>query len=906
MFHQVAVMRRGRVFVGAVGCLAAMAGAQESHWAFLPLPAKIEVPAGDGAPIDRFVRAAWAERGVLASGAAPALRWLRRVAFDLTGLPPTLAQIERLGGDDRPEVRASLVDEMLASRAFGEAMARPWLDAARYADSYGYQSDQLSPTWPYRDWVVRAFNSNLPYDAFLTWQIAGDLLPEATREQRLATAFNRLHRMTNEGGSIEQEWRNEYVADRVHTMGTAVLGLTLECARCHDHKTDPITQREYYSLHAYFNSIDEWGMYHDSSRVPTPALLLPTAEQEERGELLQRAADAAALRYAKAVGVVSAGRPATDPIAHYDPGAAADNGQVPNLARGRPGQSGGNQRVDVDGRRGLRLSGDDAVQLPGLGRFPMGKPFVIEFDLWLPEGLDDAILCHRSGGTDVGYHGVEVRIMEGRPEFRWTRFWPGNALAVRGAPLPRESWFTLRVAYDGTLGVEGMALAVVPGAGEADAVVERIVVRDRMTKLPQHGGDGLAIGERFRDTGLVGAVLGEVRIWDRVASTAADGAEAEQARATLSGARHALFRERTGWREISVMEDMPEARPAFLLARGDYDAPVDDADRARRVVPAALGSPEVAPADRLALARWLTAPDHPLTARVAVNRFWHHFFGRGLVPTVGDFGVAGDRPTHADLLDWVARDFVDGGWDVKALCRAIVLSEAYGRDSRGDRSVDPDNVWLGRGPSRRLSAEALRDLALDAAGVLDRALGGAPVSPYQPANYWRQANSMSPGYRQSVGADLYRRSLYTVWKRTAPMPNMVLLDAPGREVACARRQPTSTPLQALVLLNDVQFAEAARLMGARAWEDAGEGGVEVAIDMLLRRLAGRPAERRELRVLGELFDACRAEFAADIEAAKAVATVGAAEAVSLDPADAAAMAAVAQAAFNLDATVWLR
>ena len=471
--------------------LAAPVSAQEPHWAFRPLPEHTEVPVGDGHPIDRFVRAAWGERGVAVSGPAPALRWLRRVAFDLTGLPPTLAQIERVSAGDGAATRAAMVDELLASTAFGEAMAVPWLDAARYADSYGYQSDQLTPTWPYRDWVVAAFNRNLRYDAFLRWQVAGDQLPGATREQRLATAFNRLHRMTNEGGSIEAEWRTEYVADRVHTLGTAVMGLTLECARCHDHKTDPISQREYYSLHAYFNSIDEWGMYHDSSRVPTPALLLPTAEQERRGAVLAQVAESAAERYAAEVGVVADRRPGVDPVAHYELGEVAADGSIANRAGGKPGKAGaGNQVMEVGGRRGLRLSGDDAVQLPGLGRFPMEKPFVIELDLWLPEELDDAILCHRSGGTDVGYHGMEVRIAQRRPEFRWTRFWPGNALAIRGAVLPREEWFTLRVAYDGTLGVDGMAVAVVVGD---EVSVERVVVRAEMTKLPGHGGDGLAI-----------------------------------------------------------------------------------------------------------------------------------------------------------------------------------------------------------------------------------------------------------------------------------------------------------------------------------------------------------------------------------------------------------------------------
>lgn len=942
---------------------AATGARYEPHWSFVPLPADVPVP-GKGAvdwarsDLDRFVLARLTDEGLTPTPEAQPLRWLRRATYDLTGLPPTPEAAAALSEDPSEAGYEQAVEQLLASPAFGERMATPWLDAARYADSYGYQSDQLSPTWPYRDWVVRAFNQNLPYDEFLTWQIAGDLLSEATpglaphvaRDQRLATAFNRLHRMTNEGGSIEAEWRNEYVADRVHTLGSAVLGLSLECARCHDHKYDPLPQADYYSLYAYFNSIDEYGMYHDSSRVPTPSLLLPTADQAARlAELEQAVVDAqgalaearisARARFAAWLASEDAAHGELPGlVGHYplDELEGESELQLANLAApDSPGHSTGENAI-VEGRFGqaLRFTGDDVAEFPKLcSGFPPDQPFTLSLWLNVPASLDEAVLLHRSSGTDVGFHGLELSLEESGLFFAFARFWPGNAIAVGGPDLPRDRWVHLAATYDGSFDATGMRLYVDGERGER-------ILRNELTKLPGQGGDGLSAGQRFRDWGLRDSALDELRVFDRALAPlevrelavagvltaaveagdeeqlfpyylAAFDAEFRQARAQLSVAKKTVFEHRTTFTEVPVMRELETPRPAHTLKRGDYAAPRTSENLAPRRTPKALPAPVEPPADRLGLARWLTAPDHSLTARVAVNRLWMIFFERGLVATPEDFGLQSEPPSHPELLDWLARHFVASGWDVKALCAEIVLSATYRQDSTLRPELqerDPVNALLARGPSGRLASEMIRDTALFAAGLLDRELGGPPVSPYQPPGLWRESNTMSPAYAQSVGTGLYRRSLYTVWKRTSPIPNMSVFDSPTREVGCSRRQRTNTPLQALVLLNDVQFVEAARVLAERMLREA----PEAPIAALFSRLTGRLPRESEAAVLLELFTDQRAAFLADPDGVAAL--LGAGErplsepfiASAPDRAELAALTIVAQVTANLDATVWKR
>jgi len=924
----------------------------EAHWALTPLPARVPVPvvkdrAWPRGDLDRFVLARLEAEGLRPSPPAAPADWLRRVTLDLTGVPPTPEEVDAFVADAGAGARERVVDRLLASPRYGERMAIPWLDVARYADSYGYQSDQLCTTWPYRDWVVRALNENLPYDQFLTWQLAGDLLPQATREQRLATAFNRLHRMTNEGGSVPEEWRLEGVADRVHTFGTAFLGLTFECARCHDHKYDAITQRDYYGLSAFFNNIDEHGLYDRADILPSPSLLLPTPEQEAAAAEARRTAALAEEALAQtrvnrepAFREWLAARPPAvlaDQTGAFD-FEQLDGARVPNRV---PGAVRHGQTADVvplvEGPTGkaAALDGENNVHFPDLGRFTRHTPFTIAFRLKDPRvAAEPAVVFQACSGTDAGPHGYDLMLEKGRLSARLFRHWPGNAIGVQTrAEVAKDRWTHVAVTYDGSSRAAGLKIYL----DGRPAALE--ILRDRLQKGT--GVHTLTFGQRFRDRGFKGGLLDDVALFERAltplevahlhdgrslaAALAAPAgheaalrdyyfsavdSETRRARAALANARQRVWATEDPQVEVAVMEEMPEPRPAHVLARGQYDAPKSEANQVGRITPASLPPfPADAPRDRLGLARWLTQPDHPLTARVAVNRVWGLLFGTGLVETAENFGSQGRLPSHPELLDWLAREFVTSGWDQKKLVRTLVLSATYGQASarRPDLAArDPRNLLLARGPSHRLSAEAIRDTALFAAGLLDERRGGPPVSPYQPGDLWREANTMSPAYRQSVGGDLYRRSLYSVWKRTAPLPNALAFDAVSREVCVARRQTTATPLQALVLLNDVQFVEAARVLAERARREGGETA-EARVRYAFRRLAGRAPTAEEVRLLLDLHAGQQAHFAAaPAQAAKLIALGDRKADPALPAPDVAALTVVAQAIMNMDAVVWKR
>ncbi|HZM05220.1 MAG TPA: DUF1549 domain-containing protein, partial [Candidatus Saccharimonadales bacterium] len=679
----------------------------QPHWAFIPPAHLVAVPRVKNRKwprneIDRFILARLEKEGLKPSPEADKSRWLRRVTYDLTGLPPASEEIDAFLADKSKAAYETVVDRLLASPHFGQRMAVPWLDAVRYADSYGYQSDQLCPTWPYRDWVVNAFNRNLPYNEFLTEQLAGDLLKKPTRADRLATAFNRLHRQTGEGGSIEEEWRIEYSADRVQTFSSAFLGLTFECARCHDHKFDPLLQRDYYSLTAFFNSIDEYGLYNDAAHVPTPSLLLPTPEQEKA---MRATADALVVKkkdFRKALAAadgsfqswmqrtnLSAEIPGL--VAHFTFDALARTNLLTNEVTGVSGSDsiGGNLLVPGKFGQAVQFTGDDVIAFTNLlGSVQPWDQYSVSFWLRLPEALTNAVIFHRSDGTDVGFHGVELSLEDGRLFFVIKRFWPGNAIAIRSLQtVPRDQWDQLGVSYDGSGSADGMQLFINGQAASSE------IVRNHLYKSPENNGSGLDFGARFRSPGLKGALLDELRIYNRPLAPlqfaqlfdghslndalTAKNAQALRpvylaafdpgvaaARTARAQAVKAFLETRNPVEETSVMEELPQPRPTYVLARGRYDAPKTDATRVTRSTPSALPPfPADAPRNRLGLAQWLTAPDHPLTARVAVNHFWQMIFGRGIVSTPENFGVQGAPPTHPELLDWLARDFINSGWD---------------------------------------------------------------------------------------------------------------------------------------------------------------------------------------------------------------------------------------------------
>jgi hypothetical protein len=920
------------------------------HWSWEPVGEPV-VPTVEGLagapgtvpnPIDAFVAVRLAGAGLTPSPRASNETLLRRVSFGLTGLPPAARDLDGLLADRRPDAFARAVDRLLASPAYGERMAQDWLDLARYADTHGYQNDGTRDVSAYRDWVIDAFNQNLPYDAFLTWQLAGDLLPKPTRAQRIATAFNRLHRQTNEGGSIEEEFRTEYVADRVNTFGTAMLGVTLECARCHDHKFDAITQRDYFSLFAFFNSIDESGLYsHFTNAMPTPTLWLwPAGTQaaharvvaQQRSLERQIAALSTASR-APARGWFARARLKMPlAIAHLTFDSVTKDRtpdvrrQAMAVLRDEP------QPVTLPAGGALKFSGDNAVVLDGLREFARTDPFSIRVRLQPTERQSRAVVVHQSRAwTDAGSRGFELTLEDGRIFFGLIHFWPGNAAAVRSRePLPIGEWSDVTVTYDGSSRAAGIRLYV------DGRPVATEVVRDRLTKgigYDRAAGDRsspthpLTLGARFRDSGFRNGLVDDLQVFDdalteievagRLPVRGDDPAVLEHylarvdqpaiaLRARLRQARVRQDRLVSRVPELMVMEEMATPRPAHLLARGAYDAP---RERVERDTPASLPPfPADQPRNRLGLARWLTSRQHPLAARVAVNRIWRLHFGRGLVPTPEDLGSQGRVPTHPELLDWLAARFMDSGWDVKALHRLILSSATYQQRSDAtpdQRRRDPDNEWLARGPALRLPAEHVRDAALAASGLLTRRIGGPSVKPYQPEGLWEQAGT-GQTYVQDTGASLYRRSLYTFWRRTSPPPSLTTFDAVSREVCVARREVTATPLQSLVLLNDPQFVEAARVLAERLVREFPVDGAARHHEAF-RRLIGRAPDADEAAIVARAFDEQRRLYAADTAGARALLGVGASPHDERLPAvDVAATTAVASLIMNFDAFVVAR
>lgn len=916
----------------------------EQHWAYQPIR-PVPTRSGLGNSVDYFIDREIKQRNLTPAATSTRRAWIRRASYDLTGLPPTQADIAAFISDKSPKAKENVVDRLLASTAFGEHTSVAWLDIARYGDSYGYQSDQLSPTWPYRDWAIRALNANMPYDEFIVNQIAGDLRPDATIETKLGTTFQRLHRMTNEGGSVAEEWRMEAVADRVRTTTTAFLGLTFECARCHDHKFDPVTQRDFYAMASFFNNVDEYGLYNQSDIVPTPSLLIPTAAQDG----LIAAAKKRVASLEASLSTQQGLTPSTSPKKMFSPGRPGLTGryrlegrngtQLPNSAPGFTEAASAPAALQstpgVKGN-GIQLDGDHAISLGQTSRIARHIPHTV--GMWVyDERVDDKtmIIFHGSAGTDVGFNGGDVTVTSGRIMARMYRHWPGNAIAVETKHRIRpKEWTHLTVTYDGSSRASGYGIFI-NGVQQ-----ETVVVRDRIWKGT--GTHAIQIGERFRERGFRGGKVDEIEVYNRAltptevswmsrgipaeaprtvdelaesdiaAYVAAHDEKRDASRKDLTDARYAVAAAEDAIREVLAMEEMPGIRPTYVLARGAYDAPTTPDRLVTRKLPAFL--PQLNPTtkpNRLDLAKWVVSPENPLTARVAVNRFWMQLFGRGIVETAEDFGVQGSRPTHPELLDWLATEFRKHNWDVKRLLRVLALSSAYGRTSnvtKLQRQQDPENKYLARGPSGRLSAEQIRDVALSISGLLDRKIGGPPVSPYQPGDLWRETNSMSPAYHESIGTDLYRRSVYSVWKRTSPMVNMLAFDAATREVCTARRPSTSTPLQAFVLMNDIQFAEAARVFAEKTLSEAQpETDPRTLLKQMFEAAVGRLPDTIELKALGSLLDNQLKHFAEQQGDAKLVASVGRYPLKMNIKRDlVAAWTMVAQAILNSDACVWKR
>ena len=916
-------------------------------WSFIPLKpvplpgkqAHSEPTAASG--IDTLISARLAKDKIVPRPEARPEALLRRASLDITGLPPSAAEVREFLKNPSPDAYEKAVDRLLASPAFGERMATDWLDVSRYADSYGFQVDHDREVWPWRDWVVSAFNRNLPFDQFVTWQLAGDLLPSPTEEQILATAFNRLHQQESEGGSVEEEYRVEYISDRVQTFGTAFLGLTFECAKCHDHKFDPITQKDFYRMFAFFDDIDESGLYSffSAADAPTPAMKLfsdeakasrPALEQKEKSALTHLKSVYSSQHTAFANWLENRGEMnIPGEVARVDFEDAKDN-RIPNRTNEKAPVTLRGENTLVEGRFGkaVQLSGDDALDIPG-GNFNRVDPFTISLWIQTPDVKERAVVLHRSKAwTDAASRGFELLIEEGKLKWSLIRFWPGDAASIRcRTQLKPGEWTHVVVSSDGSGLAAGLRIQINGEKAQVDTI------KDSLSRDINPGRESITLGERMRDRGFKKGLVDEVRVFERELSSlemlasfdrskadalfsktasglsSADRATLEEyflktqcaeyteGLARLKTARTELVALLDAQREIMVMQELPSPKKAFVLFRGQYDQRRDEvfAD-----TPESLPAfPKNRPRNRLGLAQWLTDPQHPLLARVTVNRVWQAFFGRGLVKTSDDFGSQGSQPEYQEVLDWLSGKFIESGWDIKGLVRGIALSKTYRQDSTAELRLiadDPENALLARGPRFRLPAETIRDAFLFAGGILSNKVGGAPVSPYE----------MSEAFRPSAadkGDGALRRSLYTRWRRTSPPPAMMAFDASRRAVCSAKRERTNTPLQALILLNGPQYVEAARVVGEKLQSSFGSDLRAMTEEAFLLCLSRYP-DAKEREIATSLYSEQLAHFREHPEEVESLLAIGSVpKKPGLPPAETAAATILAQALLNHDGSV---
>lgn len=907
----------------------------ENHWAFEPIPSSEEV-LGEVADfkanwaednLDRLVESQSHARGLVHSDAVDREVWLRRVTFDLTGLPPTLDERENFLSDSSDTCYDKVVTRLLGSPAYGERMAAHWLDVARYADTFGYQNDMEMQVWPWRDWVIRAFNENMPYDQFIIEQLAGDLIPGASQDQKLATAFNRLHRQTNEGGSVAEEFRLAGIADRTTTTGTAFLGLTLECCRCHDHKFDPLTQEEFYQLSAYFSDIDEFGLYaHFTRAAPTPSMpIYGQGQLEEHRRLAEKIVEAERRHDQQWAKTADFTKEVLNALVNQDLDLAPDFTDA--LEGGVPGVIG----------EAREFNGDDELKFKEAPEFGRESRYSYSFWMRLPESDKRMIVFHQSrAADDSGFRGIQFVVDNGKLEFSKIHFWPGNAVRVRTeSRVAAGVWTHVVVTHDGSGDAKGIELFVNGVRQPLDTV------RDKLSLDVRHrrewgdsdvGNVKLTLGARFRDVGFTGGQLDELKVYQR-ALTAFEikklfNATSEQTveisqedlrRHLIKGSQTMVeLREEldqlrklendfaTNLRRIMVMERDEDAGPTFILERGEYAQKTKEVESG---VPGMLAHQIPDGEDRLSLAKWIASGDNPLTARVMANRIWYLLFGRGLVRTLEDFGAQGSPPTHPLLLDYLAAGLVENDWNLHWLIREIVLSKTYQQSSdfTGDEGdlTDPDNLWLTRGPRHRLSAEQIRDLVLASSGLLVRKIGGPSVKPYQPDGLWREAGT-GKTYQTSKGEGLYRRSLYTFWRRTSPPPSMLTLDATSRESCTPRRESTTTPLQALVFLNDTQYVEAARELALSLLKSSAQPGTE-RWERLFQTLLSRNPSELELAIVNQAYQDQKALFLEEQQAVDDFLSVGEREIAQVDDRiDLATTAVIVQMMFAFDETIMKR
>jgi hypothetical protein len=946
----------------------------DPHWAFVapkrpPLP-QVKMPGWCRNPIDRFILAKLDKEGLSPSPQADRRTLIRRVSLDLTGLPPTPAEVHAFLADTKPLAYERLVDRLLASPHYGERMAVQWLDCARYADTHGFHIDSGRDMWRWRDWVIDAYNGNLPYDQFVIRQLAGDLLPNATLDERIASGFNRNHPINFEGGAIPQEYQTAYIVDRIDTTATTFMGLTMRCAQCHSHKYDPITQREYYRFYAFFNNIQESGLDGQKGNA-APFLKAPSRQQAAQlaahDAQLSTLRAAVAVRMAEAAPAVgewerkSAAGIAQSPLNLPDtPSSPAGQGVRGLLAHYRLDEGAGIHVRDAAGKqpagsfRGLpawapgpfgpaiALTGQNYVEIGPAPDLDRADSF--SYGAWIYPTSNEAGAVLSRMDDAAANHGWDIYLTSGRVYAHLIHAWESNAVRVNTKnPVPLNRWSHVFVTYDGSSKAHGVRIYVDGRPQELDYTHDSLTDTIRSTAPFTIGRrtPGSPFQGRIADVRVYARQLSEAEVADLARLGAVERALAVPAAKRTAEQRDAITRaylERTDatFRKLAadlagcqskrdaldgeipttmVMQEREKPRDTFMLIRGQYDKPGD------KVTPgtpdclpplpegARTGGGAAAPPNRLTLARWLVSPTHPLTARVAVNRLWQMVFGTGIVKTVEDFGTQGERPSHRELLDWLATEFVRTGWDQKRMMRLLVTSAAYRQSSAASpalRERDPENRLLARGPRQRLQAEFIRDQALELAGLLNPEIGGKSIKIYQPPGLWEEmafgGGFSEQTYAQDHGDKLYRRGMYIFAKRTVPPPSLETFDAPSREFCYPRRSVTNTPLQALELMNDPEYVEAARKFAERILTSGRSDASR--IDFAYLCALARPARPAERRILLHLLHEEQAAFRKDPVKADMLLSVGDSDRnFGLNMEQLAAYATVASVILNLDEVI---
>jgi hypothetical protein len=971
----------------------------KQHWSFLkvenPDIPELEEEWKRNNPIDNFIQAELLNQNLTPNPIADKERLLRRVTLDLTGLPPTIAEIDAFLKDESKDAFEKVVNRLLSTQENAERLTMEWMDIARYADSHGVSFDGYREMWPYRDWVIEAFKSNIPYSDFITKQVAGDLLPNSTAQDKLATAFYRLNPMEASAGSIQEEYRVEYVAERTATTGTAFLGLTIGCARCHDHKFDPISQKNFFQLSAFFNSVDEFGLGPtDLNRAPTLLLFKEGQTQtldsldlliQEKENELKRLQASQIKDYVAEIGEIKKieneigaysfesfekikrVKKDRNPFAEeqaeeYKKKTAKEKAKIDSLKEvakkkkkteyeevlilDKNKVSEATLGVELlDGKQGKGVAFDndfDYVSLKKVGFFDQYDAF--SASVWINPTKEETIhvknVMGNSGNFLGFYRGWEMILDSANHlSLRLIHRLPDDYIeVVTTSAVGVDRWSQVGFTYDGSGKAAGVALFI---NGEkqkieigSDKLTRSILpIEEYTSKLDTLS---LRLGKSYRlftfDPGIFKGMMDEVKIYDRMLTSVEMASLAgidKKTFPTSTAKEYYLEKEKSGIalrneirdlrkkkisllggvQEVMVMEDMPEPRQTYLLSRGIYN------DYGEKVEPSTpenvLPFPEEYPQNRLGLAKWLVNRENPLTSRVIINRYWQMIFGTGIVKTSGDFGIQGDLPTHPELLDWLANEFMESDWNLRKMLKLMVMSATYQQSSFADSEkyeADPDNKYYSRSSSYRLPAEFIRDNALASGGILVKKIGGPSVKPYQPEGLWEELGDFSfklHKYKQDSGANLHRRSMYTFARRFSPAPYMITFDAGNREICITKRVNTNTPLQALNLLNAPQFVEASRFMSERVIKE--KETLDDRLRLSFRLATGVTPNERLLKTLREHYESAFKHFKENPLSADSLLAVGdLPRDIRLDKTQAAAMTVVANSILNFDETYMKR